>query len=87
MTEGLIWENDAKATFEAILAKIPVFLRSTAQKKVSQKAQGLAVKDSRQKVTLKDVIDAFFLATPFGFHGPMKMDMESLGIDFKKYGY
>ena len=27
------------------------------------------------------------METPFGFHGPMKLDMEELGIDYKKYGY
>ena len=25
------------------------------------------------------------METPFGFHGPMKMDMEALGIDYEKY--
>ena len=46
-----------------------------------------ARQDSRSEVSLKDVIDAFFMETPFGFHGPMKMDMDALGIDYEKYGY
>jgi hypothetical protein len=81
------WDKTARENFEAILAKIPVFLRSIAQKKVSQKAESIARNENRLEVSQKDVVDAFFMETPFGFHGPMKMDMETLGIDYKKYGY
>lgn len=85
--EEIIWDKLARENFEQILAKVPVFLRSTAQKKVSQKAENNARSENRGEITQKDVVDAFFMATPFGFHGPMKMDMEALGIDYKKYGY
>ena len=85
--EGTVWDAEAKENFEAILAKIPVFLRNVASKRVSQKAEMNACHENRRSVSQKDVIDAFFQETPFGFHGPMKMDMESLGIDYKKYGY
>ena len=56
-------------------------------KKVFQKAVDLAEKNNRTVVTEKDLVDAFFAETPFGFHGPMKNDMESLQIDYLKYGY
>jgi len=62
-------------------------LRGLAEKKVSQKAQQNAQAENRLEVSQKDVIDAFFMETPFGFHGPMKIDMETLGIDYTKYGY
>ena len=81
------WDNKAGEDFEAVLAKIPVFLRDMARKKVSQKAEKNASKENRLSVSQKDVVDAFFTETPFGFHGPMKTDMEALGIDYKKYGY
>jgi hypothetical protein len=81
------WDKAAKESFDAILAKIPVFLRAIAEKKVSQKAETNACREHRTEVSQKDVVDAFFMETPFGFHGPMKMDMETLGIDYKKYGY
>jgi len=87
LMEGVVWDKTAKENFEAVLAKIPVFLRSIAAKKVAQKAEMNARQDSRSEVSLKDVIDAFFMETPFGFHGPMKMDMDALGIDYEKYGY
>jgi len=81
------WEKIARENFEAVLAKIPVFLRGIAEKKVSQRAEANARKEGRLEVSQKDVVEAFFKETPFGFHGPMKMDMEALGIDYEKYGY
>jgi hypothetical protein len=81
------WEKEAEEKFKQLLAKIPVFLREIAEKKVSQKAESLARAANRSVITEKDMVDAFFAETPFGFHGPMKCDMEALSIDYKKYGY
>jgi hypothetical protein len=83
----MIWDKTALENFEAVLSKIPVFLRGIARTKVSQKAEKNAGSENRLEVSPKDVVDAFFTETPFGFHGPMKMDMEELGIDYTKYGY
>jgi Protein of unknown function (DUF2621) len=85
--EGIDWDKTAREDFEAVLGKIPLFLRDIARKKVSKKAEKNAIDDNRRTVTPKDVVDASFMETPFGFHGPMKMDMEALGIDYQKYGY
>ena len=81
------WEKDTQEKFKQMIEKIPIFLRGIAENKVSQKAENLAKKEGRSQVSEKDMIDAFFLETPFGFHGPMKLDMESLHIDYTKYGY
>jgi hypothetical protein len=81
------WDTTAKENFEVVLAKIPVFLRPIAAKKVSEKAENIARSENRSEVSPKDVVDAFFMETPFGFHGPMKMDMKASGIDYEKYGY
>jgi hypothetical protein len=81
------WEKDAEEKFKQLLAKIPVFLREIAEKKVSQKAESLAQASGRSEVSEKDMVDAFFAETPFGFHGPMKCDMEALGVDYTKYGH
>ncbi len=81
------WEKQARENFEAILAKIPVFLRDLARTKVSRRAENNARSENRLEVSQKDVVEAFFMETPFGFHGPMKMDMEALGIDYKQYGH
>lgn len=83
----MMWDKTARENFEAVLGKVPVFLREMARKKVSKKAVKNARGENRRSVSPKDVVDAFFMETPFGFHGPMKMDMEALGIDYQKYGY
>jgi len=81
------WDKMAEEKFKQMIEKVPVFMRGMAQEKVSKKAQELVKKDNRVEITEKDMVDAFFEATPFGFHGPMKTDMETLGIDYTKYGY
>ncbi len=81
------WEKTTEDKFKQLLERVPVFLRGMAQEKVSKKAEGIVVQEGRTQVTEKDLVDAFFAETPFGFHGPMKTDMESLGIDYTKYGH
>jgi len=80
------WDKTAAEKFEQMVAKVPVFLRATAEKKISQKAESIA-KNAGRQVTEGDMVEAFFAETPFGFHGPMKSDMQELGIDYAKYGY
>jgi len=84
---NITWDLATQKKFELMIAKIPIFLRDIAQKKVFQKALDFAQKDGRRIVAEKDLVDAFFAETPFGFHGPMKNDMNDLKIDYLKYGY
>ena len=81
------WDQTAREKFRQMLEKIPVFLRPIAEKKVSQKAESIVREENRIEVSEKDMVDAFFSETPFGFHGPMKNDMNELHIDYIKYGY
>lgn len=81
------WDENAKAQFDRMIEKVPIFLRDMARERVSKKAEKLVVADGRSQITQKDMVDAFFAETPFGFHGPMKSDMESLGIDYARYGH
>lgn len=81
------WEKNAQEKFEQMIARVPVFLRDMARGKVSQRAEALAAQEGRPQVTEKDMVDAFFAETPFGFHGPMKTDMTALGVDYTKYGH
>ncbi|OGX27694.1 MAG: hypothetical protein A2705_04725 [Omnitrophica WOR_2 bacterium RIFCSPHIGHO2_01_FULL_52_10] len=81
------WETTTKEKFGQLLEKVPVFLRAMAREKVAKKAEAIVTQEGRVQVTEKDLVDAFFVETPFGFHGPMKTDMEALGIDYTKYGH
>ena len=81
------WDKTTEGKFHQMIEKIPVFLRGIAKEKVFQKAEHSARQENRPQVIEKDLVDAFFAETPFGFHGPMKTDMTALGIEYIKYGY
>jgi len=81
------WDKNTQIQFEQLVAKIPVFLRSTAKEKVSKRAESIVRDDNRTVIGEKDMVDAFFIETPFGFHGPLKTDMEEIQIDYTKYGH
>lgn len=81
------WDKTTEEKFKLLLGKMPVFLRGIAQAKISQKAQNLARQGNRLEISEKDMVDALFTETPFGFQGLMKNDLISVGIDYIKYGY
>ena len=81
------WDKNTEEKFKQLIQKIPIFLRNIANEKVSKAAEGFAEKENRPQISEKDLVDAFFKETPFGFHGPMKTDMEAVGIDYTQYGY
>ena len=81
------WEQTTQKNFKRLIEKMPVFLRGMAEKKVSEKAESLTREANRSQVTEKDMIDAFFEETPFGFQGLMKNDLHDIGIDYTKYGH
>lgn len=81
------WDKATEIKFNQLLEKIPVFMRAIAAEKITKKAQALANADGRTSINEKDMVDAFFSETPFGFHGPMKNDMNAVEIDYTKYGY
>jgi len=83
----VIWESGARQKFNQLIEKVPVFLRGMAEDKISKKAEQLVREDGRRIIEEKDMVDAFFSETPFGFHGPMKSDMEEIGIDYTRYGH
>ena len=84
---AVTWDKNAQENFSKMIEKVPVFMRQIARDKVAQKAENIAAAENRSTVSEKDMVDAFFAATPFGFHGPMKNDMEDLGIDYSRYGH
>ena len=81
------WEKRTEEKFKQLITKVPVFMRGIAQDKVSKRAHEIVPADNRIEITEKDIVAAFVDATPFGFHGPMKTDMEEAGIDYTQYGH
>ena len=83
----IIWDKSTQEKFLRILEEIPPLIRGIAETRVSKKAESIIRQENRTVINEKDMVDAFFAETPFGFHGPMKTDMQNLGIDYTKYGY
>lgn len=83
----MLWQKSTQDKFDQMIEKIPVFLRGVAKEKVAKRAENFAGQGNRHEVNDKDMVDAFFKETPFGFHGPLKTDMEDLGIDYTQYGH
>ena len=84
---AVAWDQDTKNKFDKLLEKIPIFLRGVAETKVVNRAESLVRESHRSLVFEKDLVDAFFDVTPYGFHGPLKNDMQELGIDYIQYGH
>lgn len=81
------WDSATHEKFKQLINKMPVVMRGIAEQKVSQKAESLVAAAGRSEIVEKDMVDAFFAETPFGFQGLMKNDLQNLGIDYVKYGY
>ena len=84
---NLEWEPSTQEQFNKLIDKVPAVMQKIARDAVLKKLQALVSQDNRLTITEKDLVDAFFEATPFGFHGPMKSDMETIGLDYTQYGY
>lgn len=85
--DDINWDENTQQQFEQLITKIPIFLRSIAKEKVSKRAETIVNEDNRTMIVEKDMVDAFFIETPFGFHGPLKTDMEAIHVDYTKYGH
>lgn len=82
-----MWEKETQEKFRKLIAKMPFVMRGIAEKKVSDKAEALAHAANKEEIGEKEMVDAFFAETPFGFQGLMKNDLKELGIDYTQYGY
>ncbi len=85
--EKVAWDKATHDKFKQAIGKMPIFQRGIAEKMVSEKAESIVRKENRQEVCEKDMVDAFFVETPFGFQGLMKNMLTEIGIDYTKYGY
>ena len=85
--EKITWDKAVEEKFQKIIGGIPDMIRGIAETRVSKKAESIVRQDNRRVINEKDMVDAFFAETPFGFHGPMKTDMEKVGVDYTQYGY
>jgi hypothetical protein len=87
MEKGLDWDKPTQEKFERLIEKMPFVLRGMAKQKVGAKAHAIAQASNHLQISEKDMVDAFFAETPFGFQGLMKNDLIEMNIDYTKYGY
>jgi hypothetical protein len=83
----ITWEKTVEENFQKILEDIPHMIRGIAEARVSKKAQSIVAEENRTTIMEKDMVDAFFAETPGGFIPVMKNSLDTLGIDYKKYGH
>ena len=79
------WEEKAYENFKKLIAQAPVFARKTAERLVSQTAGENAKARGAAKIEEEDMVKAFLSETPGPFKRRMFNDMESFGIDYKRY--
>jgi hypothetical protein len=79
----LKWEDKAKAKYDAMIAKIPVFHREIAKKVVDKKARLNAVERGAFEVEEQDIVKAFFTEVPKAFYSLMIRLMDEVGFDYR----
>lgn len=84
---NITWDQETEENFNKIIEKMPSFVREMGRNKVAEKVGSILKEEERDVAGEKDLVDALFEVTPFGFHGPMKTDLTELGIDYTKYGH
>lgn len=85
--EKFVWDVDAQTKFKQLMERIPPVMQGMAGNAVLKVVGRILEKEGKSEINEKVLVDAFFTATPFGFHGPMKADMAKLGINYTQYGH
>lgn len=83
--EKLQWEREARAKYEAMLPRIPLFHRDIAKQVVDKKAVINAQERGAQQVEEEDIVRAFFTEVPMTFYSLMIKLLDNAGFDYKKY--
>lgn len=79
------WEPKAKAKYETMIQKIPLFHREIAKKVVDKKAVILAQTRGASQVGEEDIVKAFFTEVPMTFYSLMIRLFQEVGFDYRKY--
>ncbi|MCA9394623.1 MAG: DUF2621 family protein [Candidatus Omnitrophica bacterium] len=79
------WNPQAKAKYDEMIAKIPLFHREIAKQVVDKKAAQNAQARGAAAIEEEDIIRAFFTEVPMTFYSLMIRLFESVGFDYKPY--
>ncbi len=79
------WEKTAKAKFDAMIVRIPLFHREIARKVVVKKAEINAQERGLNIVDESDIIRAFFSEVPMSFYSLMIRLLDEVGFNYKPF--
>ena len=81
----ITWDSRAREAFDKIIAALPQFHRSIAEKLVKESAEEIAAARGGATVEEQDLVKAFFKEVPPAFKDMMKRLLGQLKIDYGKY--
>ena len=79
------WEPGARAKYEAMITRIPVFHREIARIVVDKKARINASERGSAQVEEGDIVKAFFSEVPKAFYSLMIRLMDEVGFDYRPF--
>jgi len=79
------WEPRAKAKYDEMITKIPLFHREIAKQVVDKKAVLNAQERGNGQIIEEDVIRAFLTEVPAAFYSLMIRLFDEVGFEYKKY--
>ena len=79
------WEPTAKAKYDKMIEKIPLFHRQIAKIIVEKKAAINAQARGNGHILEEDIVRAFLTEVPLAFYSLMIRLMDEVGLDYKKY--
>lgn len=87
MADKLPWEKGIEDKFKQVIGKISLFHRSIAEEAIKETAGKYAQERGAAQIEEIDVVKAMFMGVPAAFAAPMKKILDSVGIDYAKYGF
>jgi hypothetical protein len=79
------WNPTARAKYEEMTSKIPLFHREIAKQVVDKKAVINAQGRNASQVEEEDIIRAFLTEVPAAFYSLMIRLMDEVGFNYKKF--
>lgn len=79
------WSSNADALFARIVGRVPLLQRRLVSSSLRRGAEARATRNRRAEVGEDDVVVGMFESTPKVFHGQVRANLSSLGIDYEAY--
>ena len=79
------WNEAAEDLLHQILMTTPLPVRQQIEGQIRQVAEGIAEGESKQRVGVNTVVEAWVQSTPEALRGELPRQMERLGLDPDEY--